>query len=316
MPCGPPADLRAARRGQGRGVDQAPGGCRRHEPQPLADLALPPHLEAECPDPPAERGGPEVAAHARGRRQTFNQPLGLVLAVGPEGALDGRLALLPGGLIDEAFALGLRLVGGHVGLRGRADVELQPPAPPPAPLAAPQIERADLRQPGVEVDRRRSPPRPSSASAARCGSAAAASSARGRSAPTRPAGRSIACWKQTAETRPARKPTDRTAAGPARRPAPARLPPAQADGGRPAGGGPSSPAAVSGGTHSPGGKRRGNEGRWSSDAPCIGEASDGMTTQMRSTGARCDAPLARRSGLAPRFYLFSHSLLPPTPTPM
>ena len=62
------------------------------------------------------------------------------------------MALAPDALIDHPFAFGLRLVGGNVGLRGRANVELQPPTPPPADFAAPQIERADFGQPGVQGD--------------------------------------------------------------------------------------------------------------------------------------------------------------------
>ena len=161
---------------------------------------------------------------AAARRLT--KPSGLSRAVGAERVFDQRLALAPRRLVDHPFAFGLRLVGGDVGLRGRAHVELEPPTPPPADLAAPEIERADFRQPGVQLDRNRLGRRPSSAFAARCASAAAASSARGRSAPTRPACRSAACWKRTAETRPARKPADRTAARPARRRGPARFPPA------------------------------------------------------------------------------------------
>ena len=93
-----------------------------------------------------------IAAATGGRREAFDQPLGFVAALGAEGALDQRLTLAPDGLVDDPFALGLRLVGGDVGLRGRTDVELEPPTPPALDFAAPQVEDADFRQSGVQVD--------------------------------------------------------------------------------------------------------------------------------------------------------------------
>ena len=105
------------------------------------------------PQPPAKRRGPLVAAAADGRRKTFDQSLGLVAAGGTERALDQRSTTAPDRFVDDPFAFGLRLVGGDVGLRGRTHVELEPPTPPATDLTAPQIERADFRQPGVQVDR-------------------------------------------------------------------------------------------------------------------------------------------------------------------
>ena len=37
----------------------------------------------------------------------------------------------------------------HVGLRGRTDVELEAPTPPPADFAAPEVERADRTRAGL-----------------------------------------------------------------------------------------------------------------------------------------------------------------------
>jgi len=57
--------------------------------------------------------------------------------VRPEGVFDQLATRQPNGFIDHALAFRLRLVGSHVGLRGRANVELQPPTATPADLAAP-----------------------------------------------------------------------------------------------------------------------------------------------------------------------------------
>ena len=82
----------------------------------------------------------------------FIRPSGFSRALGAKDLLDRRQAFLPSGLIDKPFAFGRRFVGGNVGLGGRTNVELQAPTPLALDLAAPQIKRADLGQPGMEID--------------------------------------------------------------------------------------------------------------------------------------------------------------------
>ena len=153
------------------------GEAQQVEPAGLMDRAAAPaglNLHERLPNSPAERGGPGVAVDAHRGGQPLDKPLRPLGAVGAKGAIDRRAALAATPPRRRTLRARPRFVGRDVGLRGRADVELQPPTSPPAQFAAPQVQRADFREPGVEIGRKSSPPRPSSASAARCGSAAAA----------------------------------------------------------------------------------------------------------------------------------------------
>ena len=166
---------------QARATSRPPANRRRPARSPAAGRS--PAGSASGPRGPALRrrpGSTSISASQIRRKSDVGQslrlmpiaaarrltsPSGLSLAFGAEACRrSARWHALPDGLVDEALALGRRLVGGDVGLRGRADVELEPPTPPAVDLAAPEIERADLGEPGVQLDGDRCPARLSCAS--------------------------------------------------------------------------------------------------------------------------------------------------------
>ena len=125
------------------------------EPAGFMHRALPPSrlvLDQGLPNAAAERSRPGVAVHARRRGKPLHQGLRLLAAAGAKDLPDRVKAFLPGGLIDKPFAFRRRLMGGNVGLRGGANIELQSPTPLPLDLAAPDVQRADLGEPGVQID--------------------------------------------------------------------------------------------------------------------------------------------------------------------
>ena len=95
------------------------------------------------------RRSSDVGHSCRSLPAAVGQPLDqrirvVALPAGPKIASRTRRHGRCGRFVDEALRFGVRLVGGDIGLRRRADVELQPPGALAADFAAPQFERADL----------------------------------------------------------------------------------------------------------------------------------------------------------------------------